>query len=305
MLTRRQFAALGLWAAAGCARQGRGRSAAPARCAEPTPEDLVGPFLPLRYQGDADLTRVDGRRERARGERILVRGRVTDDRCRPLAGARLEVWQANAFGRYADDRDRSGRPIDPGFQGSALLAAGGDGRYSLLTVKPGAYQAPGGSTMRTPHVHFRVSGAGCHDDIVQMYFAGERLNATDENLALLSPAERRRVIVAPGGREGGAAVHSFDVVLRRIDARAAASLERFAGHYLLDNPDGPPIAITLLVVDGKLYADSPPLPRVELRPLGPARFRLKAYNLEVELDRDGFTVLEGARRTRARRVSAR
>lgn len=142
--------------------------------------------------------------------RQLVKlGRVTDDQCRPLPAARIEVWQANASGRYADDRDRSGRPLDPAFQGSALLAADAGGRYAIRTVKPGAYQTPGGTTMRTPHVHFRVSGAGCHDDVVQMYFAGEPLNATDENLALLSEAERRRVIVAPGGREDGGAVHLF------------------------------------------------------------------------------------------------
>jgi protocatechuate 3,4-dioxygenase, beta subunit len=302
VLDRRTFVMLGAWAAGGCASR---RIAAPsARCAEPTPEDLVGPFLPLRYRGDADLTRVEGRRERAQGEQIIIRGRVTDDRCQPLAAARLEVWQANTFGRYADDRDRSTRPLDPGFQGSALLVADGGGRFALRSVKPGSYETPGGSTMRTPHVHFRVSGPGCHDDIVQMYFAGEPLNATDENLALLSQAERRRVIIRPGGREDGAAIHLFDVVLRRVDAGAAPGLERWAGRYLLDSPRGQ-VPITLVVADGKLYSESPPLPRVELRPLGPTRFRLKAYNLEVELDPDGFTVIDGATRTRARRQPAR
>ncbi len=303
MLDRRRFIQLGLCAATGCARQvrgGRRSGAAPARCPEPTPEDLAGPFLPLRYHGDADLTRVEGRSDRAQGERILIRGRVMDERCRPLASAHLEVWQANTFGRYADERDRSGRRVDPAFQGSALVVADRGGAYSILTVKPGAYEAPGGTTLRTPHVHFRVSGAGCHDDIVQMYFAGERLNATDENLALLGEAERRRVIVSPGERVGGAVVHRFDVVLRRVDARAAPGLDRFTGHYLIDNPERP-IPVTILVADGKLYADSPPLPRLEARPLSPTRFRLRALNVEIEFDDDGFTVLEGKTRTRARK----
>lgn len=292
----------GLFAAGGCTTR---RIAAPrARCPEPTPEDLVGPFLPLRYRGDADLTRVDGRPDRAKGKRIVVRGRVTDDGCRPLPAARIELWQANTFGRYDDPRDRSGRPLDPGFQGSALLVADGGGRYALRTVKPGAYESPGTTTMRTPHIHFRVSAAGCHDDIVQMYFAGEPLNAGDENLALLSPAERRRVIVAPAGRGEGGDIHVFDVVLRRVDPRAAPELERWAGRYLLETPAGP-APVTLVVEGGKLYADLPPLPRVELRPIGPARFRLRAYNLVIEVDPDGFTVIEGANRSRARRQPAR
>jgi protocatechuate 3,4-dioxygenase, beta subunit len=301
MVDRRRFVGFGLLAAAGCAGGGRRRMRPAARCAEPTPEDLVGPFLPRRYRGDADLTRVDGVAARAQGERILVRGRVTDDGCSPVAGARLEVWQANAFGRYDDERDRSGRPLDPGFQGSALIAADADGRYELRSVKPGAYEvAPGSATLRAPHIHFRISAPSCHDEVVQMYFAGERLNDTDDNLALLSAPERRRVIIASAGRQEGAALHTFDLVLRRVDPRQAPDLERFAGRYLLDDPRGP-IPVTLEVQGGKLYADSPPLPRLELRPLSPTRFRLKAYNVEIELDRDGFTVVEGARRTRARR----
>lgn len=289
-MDRRRFVKLGLCAAAaGCARPVTrpARSAAP--CREPTPEDIAGPFLPLHYQGDADLTRVAGRRERAQGEPILIRGRVTDDRCRPLPAARLEIWQANTFGRYADERDHSGRPLDPGFQGSALLRAGGDARYSILSVKPGSYR--GTTDMRAPHVHFRISAAGCHDDIVQMYFAGEALNATDENLALLAPAEQRRVIITPGGRQAGARVHTFDLVLRRIDPRAAPDLERLAGRYLLAGPQGP-IPVTMSVEDGKLYVDSPPLPRVEARPLSATRFRLKAFGVDIVFDRDGFTATE-------------
>src|SRR5687768_10872802 len=131
MIDRRRFVQVGLWAAAaGCAPP---RARAPGRCAEPTPEDLVGPFLPRRYQGDADLTRMPGQTARAQGQVILVRGQVTDDRCRPLPGARLEVWQASAYGRYVDDRDRSDRPLDPAFQGSALIAASDSGRYSIVT----------------------------------------------------------------------------------------------------------------------------------------------------------------------------
>ncbi len=296
MIDRRRFLEIGLVAAAsGCTRRPAVR--APARCAEPTPEDLVGPFLPRHYQGDADLTRVPGH-ARAQGTLIEIRGLVTDDRCRPLAGARLEVWQANTFGRYLDDRDHSGRPLDPGFQGNALVSADGDGRFAILTVKPGSYR--GTADMRAPHVHFRISGAGCHDDVTQMYFAGEALNATDENLRLLSEPERRRLIVSPSGKRDGAAVHAFDVVLRRIDP--AIDLASHAGRYDIASPQGP-IPVTMTVEDGKLYADSPPLAKVELRPLSPGRFRLKPFNVVVEFDAGGFTAIDQAsgERTRATR----
>ena len=295
MIDRRRFVQFGLWAAAasGCSRRPAVR--APGRCAEPTPEDLVGPFLPRHYQGDADLTRVPGQAARAQGQPIQIRGRVTDDRCRPLAGARLEVWQANTFGRYADDRDHSGRPLDSGFQGSALVTADDDGRFAILTVKPGSYR--GTDNMRAPHVHFRITGGGCHDDITQMYFAGESLNATDENLKLLSEPERRRLIVPASGNQDGAALHAFDVVLRRIEP--AVDLAPYAGHYEIENPQGP-IPVTLTVEGGKLYADSPPLPKVELRPLSASRFRLKAYNVVLEFDAGGFTIIDQATGTRTR-----
>jgi protocatechuate 3,4-dioxygenase beta subunit len=294
MIDRRRFLELGLVAAAGgCARP---RVRAAGRCSDPTPEDQVGPFLPYRYRGDADLTRVPGQRTRAQGQPILIRGRVTDDRCRPLPAARLEVWQANSFGRYDDERDHSGRPLDPGFQGSALISAGADASYSILTIKPGPYQ--GTTTMRTPHVHFRVIAAGCHDDVVQMYFAGEPLNATDENLALLTAAERRRVITRAAGRQDGAAVHPFDVVLRRIDP--AIDLAPYAGRYTIQSARGP-IPVTFTVENGKLYADSPPLAKVEARPLSGSRFRLKAFDVEIEFDAGGFTIVElpGGKRIRA------
>jgi protocatechuate 3,4-dioxygenase, beta subunit len=298
VIDRRRFLSMGLLAAAGgCTRRPAAR--APSRCTLPTPEDVAGPFLPRRYQGDADLTRVDGQGGRAQGQAILIRGRITDERCRPVPAARLEVWQANTFGRYADDRDHSGRPLDPAFQGSALLTAGADGRYSLRTVKPGIYR--GTRTMRAPHVHFRFTGDGCHDDIVQMYFAGEALNDTDENRALLGPDERRRVTIPGGGRDGGATIYTFDVVLRRVEA--GTGLERYAGRYVIDAPPGP-IPVSLSVEHGKLYADSPPLPKAELRPLGPGRFRLKAFNVELTFDAGGFTAVEygTGEKTRARRL---
>lgn len=280
-------------AAGGCVRP-RVRSAG--RCSEPTPEDQVGPFLPYRYRGDADLTRVPGQQARAQGQPILIRGRVTDDRCRPLPAARLEVWQANTFGRYDDERDHSGRPLDPGFQGSALIAAGGDGRFSVLTIKPGSYGAT--TDMRAPHVHFRISAADCHDDITQMYFAGEALNRTDHNLAILTARERARLITHEKGREEGAAVFPFDIVLRRIDPEV--DLAPYAGHYTIESPRGP-IPVTFTVERGKLYADSPPLAKVEARPLSGSRFRLKAFDVEIEFDAGGFTIVEqpGGKRTRA------
>jgi hypothetical protein len=80
-------------------------------------------------------------------------------------------------------------------------------------------------------------------------------------------------------------------------------LARYAGRYVIDAPPGP-IPVSLTVEHGKLYADSPPLPKVEARPLAPGRFRLKAFNVELAFDADGFTAIDrsSGERTRARRV---
>lgn len=122
------------------------------------PMDL-GPFYPVEkpLEQDADLTRLKGHTSRAKGEVIEVTGRVLRIDGTPVPKARLELWQANAAGRYHHHGDDHAQlPIDPDFQGYALQEADGDGRFRFLTIKPGAY--PAGQHLRSPHIHFDVEG---------------------------------------------------------------------------------------------------------------------------------------------------
>jgi protocatechuate 3,4-dioxygenase beta subunit len=145
------------------------------RALRATPAVALGPFYPDRLPSDqdADLTAVAGRPGRAAGQILYLSGRVMDTRGRPLSGARLELWQANAHGRYmhSADGDASG-PLDPNFQGYASLRADAEGRYRLKTIKPAPYSG------RTAHLHFNAEG-GRVKLTTQMFFEGERQNERD------------------------------------------------------------------------------------------------------------------------------
>ena len=148
----------------------------------PTPEQQLGPFYPMvkPLDQDADLTIIQGKTGRAEGQVIHVMGRVLDVRGSPIAGARIEIWQANARGRYTHPSDRNPQPLDPNFDGFAVQMTDAEGRYHFKTVKPGAYPATS-DWMRPPHIHFEVSDP--QDKLVtQMYFAGEAFNDKDRYL---------------------------------------------------------------------------------------------------------------------------
>lgn len=174
-MTRRNFAqaalaSAGLFVAApALALQGRA----------PTAESPMGPFYPLNAlaENDADLTRLAGHTNRAQGTAIELTGRILDVRGNPIAGAQLELWQANAAGRYMHEADPAVAPLDPDFQGFARLAAGADGSYRIITIKPGGYDSPIGN--RPPHLHFDLRGR-THRTIAQMYFPEDaEANARD------------------------------------------------------------------------------------------------------------------------------
>lgn len=135
-----------------------------------TPESPLGPFYPLHpsAENDADLTRLAGHANRAQGTVIELVGRVRDLRGNPISGAQIELWQANAAGRYAHELDPATAPLDPDFQGYARLTTGADGAYRIITIKPGGYDSPIGR--RTPHLHFDLRGR-THRSIAQMYFS--------------------------------------------------------------------------------------------------------------------------------------
>ena len=180
----------------------------------PTPEQMQGPFYPVAKPDDrdADLTRVKGKPGRAQGQVVYVTGRILDLDGSPVSGARVEIWQANAFGRYTHPSDTNLAPIDPNFQGYGVQTTDG-GVYRFKTVKPGSYPAGTGWT-RPPHIHFIVTGASSQLT-TQMYFDGEPLNASD--LLLKDTPDKERLIVKltppPADAEPGSLIAQFDIVL--------------------------------------------------------------------------------------------
>src|SRR5712671_1589662 len=156
-----------------------------------TPQQILGPFYPLsELPQTADLTKVPGRPGRAQGQVINVMGRVLNLAGEPVRNARIEVWQANAAGRYTHPSDPNPAPLDPNFDGAGLLTTDNEGRYRFKTVKPAAYPA-GPTLMRPAHIHFQVTGQ--QDRLVtQMYFEGDPYNASDP---FLNSAGRKEMLL--------------------------------------------------------------------------------------------------------------
>ncbi len=132
------------------------------------------------------------------GERIIVTGRVLDDDGRPLRGALVEVWQANAGGRYRHEVDQHPAPLDPNFPGAGRCLTDDDGRYRFVTVKPGAY--PWGNhenAWRPAHIHFSVFGRAFTQRLVtQMYFPGDPLFAFDPIFNSVRDPKARELLVS-------------------------------------------------------------------------------------------------------------
>ena len=161
-----------------------------------TPAQAEGPFYPIHRQADTDLdlTHIQGHSERALGEIIHVSGQVLDEHCKPLAGALIDVWQANKFGRYHHEDDPSTAPLDPNFQGWGQITTDQRGQYSFKSIFPGAYPASR-RWWRPPHIHFKVARKGYRELTTQMYFAGHELNEKDRLLLDVPADERGKLIV--------------------------------------------------------------------------------------------------------------
>ena len=188
---------------------------------EPSLSELTGPaFGADAVQAeDSDLTRVPGRDGEAIGQRIYVTGRVLEDEGRPVANALVEVWQANAAGRYFHKVDRHDAPLDPNFTGGGRCITDAHGEYRFTTIHPGAYPWTNHpNAWRPSHIHFSLFGSGLISRLVtQMYFPGDPLLPLDPVLGGV-PEEGRPLLVAEYDHDVTVPLvalgYRFDIVLR-------------------------------------------------------------------------------------------
>ena len=148
-----------------------------------TLSELTGPGVAISAvtPEDADLTRNAGTGGEAIGQRIIVTGRVLDERGVPVPHTLLEIWQANASGRYLHKRDDWPGPLDPNFLGIGRCLTNGDGVYRFQTIRPGAYPWKNHlNAWRPAHIHFSVFGPSMLSRLVtQMYFPDDPLHQLD------------------------------------------------------------------------------------------------------------------------------
>jgi protocatechuate 3,4-dioxygenase alpha subunit len=181
-----------------------------------TPEGTLGPFYPgvfaLRTM-PADLSTVAPiLAHRPQGVPIRLSGRFIDSNGAPVPSLIIEVWQANAHGRYRHPLDRSERPLDPQFDGFARIRTNDEGVYEFRTIKPGAHPVRDGSSlMRAPHFRFTIFASGIDRIVTQIFFEDESLNETDPVLQCIGdPAVRRRLVA----RRHGEGEYRLDIVMR-------------------------------------------------------------------------------------------
>jgi protocatechuate 3,4-dioxygenase alpha subunit len=152
-----------------------------------------------------------------RGERIVIEGRVLDGTGTPVRDALVEIWQANADGRYNHPADRQNKPLDPDFRGWGRTGADfKTGLYTFDTIKPGPVTGRDGRIM-APHINVWIVSRGINIGLnTRMYFSDEtEANAADPVLNLVEQDERRATLIAKRiARDGKAAVYRFDIVLQ-------------------------------------------------------------------------------------------
>lgn len=189
-----------------------------------TLSELTGPVYPYGSIGplDNDLTRQHP--GEAIGERIIVEGHVLDEDGRPVPETLIEIWQANACGRYAHKVDMHDAPLDPNFSGAGRTVTDSEGRYRFITIMPGRY--PWGNhhnAWRPAHIHMSLFGQSFLTRLVtQMYFPGDPLQPLDPIFnSVRDPSARQRMVSAfdinlttPDWALG----YRWDIVLRGRDA---------------------------------------------------------------------------------------
>jgi protocatechuate 3,4-dioxygenase alpha subunit len=181
-----------------------------------TGSQTVGPFFAICLTRDE---RPDSLKnvlvgDNTSGQRIRIHGHVRDGDGTPVSDAMVEIWQANAHGRYHHPADtRADAPLEPGFTGFGRSATDEEGRFWFDTVKPGRVPGPDGQ-LQAPHVVVTVFSRGLlNHAVTRLYFADEPSNEQDQTLARV-PAERRAALMARPQGHGGGAAYQFDIVLQ-------------------------------------------------------------------------------------------
>lgn len=188
-----------------------------------TLSEITGPVFGHNILGefDDDLIHNFARPgESAIGERIIVYGRVLDERGRGVPGVLIEVWQANAAGRYRHKKEGYMAPLDPNFGGCGRVITDEEGNYAFRTIRPGAYPWPNGiNDWRPAHIHFSVFGHGFAQRLIsQMYFEGDPMIWQCPIVSTISDREAVEQLIAALDRQAtipmDARAYKFDIVLR-------------------------------------------------------------------------------------------
>ncbi len=200
---------------------------------ELTPVQTVGPYfsLGLMDEGDNVLVRPD-----TEGRHIRLEGHIFDGDGDPLFNVLVEIWQANAHGRYNHPLDQRPLPLDPDFIGFGRASTDARGHYWFKTIKPGPVPYEG-EVMQAPHIVVIVHASGVsHPLITRVYFANEAANRTDPILQRV-PANRRHTLIAAQRERDGETVYRFDIVLRG-EAEELVLEGKIAGDAGDDAPSG-------------------------------------------------------------------
>jgi protocatechuate 3,4-dioxygenase, alpha subunit len=185
----------------------------------PTPGQTVGPFFALGLDRPdwADLTRGN-----PQGQRIVIEGQVRDGDGMPVPDALLELWQANAAGRYdSPDDTQADKPLDPNFLGYGRVATDTEGRFRITTIKPGA--VPGrGNALQAPHINVSFFARGLLKQLfTRIYFADEPGNGADPLLTAIEDGVARNSLIAHADTSG---TYRFDIVLQGASETAFLDL---------------------------------------------------------------------------------
>jgi protocatechuate 3,4-dioxygenase, beta subunit len=186
--------------------------------ADVTPSTVPGPFYPLvnkPIDPDTDLTRSKGADERAKGQLLYLMGQVLNIKGKPVKGVEVEIWQANAAGRYSHPSDGNPAPLDPNFKGYGVAITDAEGRYRFKTISPGAYPVVPGWD-RAPHIHIDLTGRRDRQT-TQMWFPDHPLNAQDR-LFINYPTAARKMLTCKietptENMEADAKIALFNVIL--------------------------------------------------------------------------------------------